>query len=224
MGRLADLIESPSELRYAFDKGAVAFLRGLFWRVIHLRRPYPLFLGGGIKFVSARNLQLARDVSIGAHSYIESSARGPVIFGSRVTLRENAWVQCRSGFNAKGEGLEIGDNTYIGPNAVIGVGGKIIIGQGCQIGAGVSLAAESHEFQDGGYTTGIVSRLGIIVGPDCWFGNNVTVLDGVEIGEGCVIGADSTVTRSIPAHSVAFGSPAKVIRSTHDRTASFRQE
>ena len=214
MGRFADLLERPSDLRYAFDKGAVALLRGIVWQILHLRRPRPLFLGAGIKFVSAHNLRLGGDVSIGAHSYIETSARKLVVFGNRVTLRENAWVQCRSGLNAKGEGLEIGDNTYIGPNAVIGVGGKITIGQGCQIGAGVSFAAERHEFHDGAYTTGVVSRTGIAVGAGCWFGNNVTVLDGVEIGAGCVIGACSTVTRSIPAGSVAFGSPAKVMRST----------
>lgn len=216
MGRLADLLKNPSDLRYAFDKGAAALLRGIIWQVIHLRRPRPLFLGAGVKFVSADNLQLGKDVSIGARSYIETSAREPVVFGNRVTVRENAWVQCRSGLNVRGEGLEIGDNTYIGPNAVIGVGGKIMIGQGCQIGAGVSFAAERHELHEGAYTTGAVSRSGIVIGADCWLGNNVTVLDGVEIGPGCVIGADSTVTRSIPASSVAFGSPAKVVRRIQD--------
>ena len=40
----------------------------------------------------------------------------------------------------------------------------------------------------------------------------MTILPGVEIGEGCVIGAGSVVTRSIPAHTLAAGNPCRVIR------------
>lgn len=213
MSRILDLLKRPADLRYVFDKAAGPFLRGLIWQILHLRRPKLFFLGGGVKFVSASNLRFGQRVSIGAGSYIETCASEPVHFGDNVTLRENAWVQCRSGFNAPGAGLELGPLVYIGPNAVIGVGGKITIGAGTQIGAGVSFAAESHELNDGSYTSGATRRQGIRVGPDCWFGNNVTVLDGVEIGEGSVIGAGSVVTRSLPAHSVAVGVPARVIRT-----------
>lgn len=50
------------------------------------------------------------------------------------------------------------------------------------------------------------------IGNDCWFGANVTVCPGVTIGDGCVIGAGSVVTRDIPANSFAAGVPCKVIR------------
>lgn len=50
------------------------------------------------------------------------------------------------------------------------------------------------------------------IGSDCWFGANVTVCPGVTIGDGCVIGAGSVVTRDIPAGSFAAGVPARVIR------------
>lgn len=106
------------------------------------------------------------------------------------------------------------ERVYIGPNAVIGVGGKIVIGAGTQIGAGVSFAAESHEFHNGSFTSGAVTRKGITIGPNCWLGNNVTVLDGVEIGAGSVVGAGAIVTKSLPAHCVAVGAPARVIRMT----------
>ncbi|MBQ7003773.1 MAG: sugar O-acetyltransferase [Oscillospiraceae bacterium] len=53
----------------------------------------------------------------------------------------------------------------------------------------------------------------ITIGNDCWLASNVVVCGGVTIGEGCVIGAGSVVTRDIPPHSLAAGNPCKVIRT-----------
>lgn len=52
----------------------------------------------------------------------------------------------------------------------------------------------------------------ISIGRGSWIGQNVVVLPGVEIGEFCVIGSNSVVTRSVPARSIAVGSPARVIK------------
>lgn len=53
----------------------------------------------------------------------------------------------------------------------------------------------------------------IVIGEDCWIGSNVTILGGVKIGNGCVIGAGSIVTKNIPDYSVAVGNPARVIKN-----------
>jgi len=50
------------------------------------------------------------------------------------------------------------------------------------------------------------------IGDDVWLGYGVVVLDGVKIGSGAVIGANSVVTKDVPENAVAVGSPAKVIR------------
>ncbi len=50
------------------------------------------------------------------------------------------------------------------------------------------------------------------IGNDCWFGANVVVCPGVTIGDGCVIGAGSVVTRDVPPLSFAAGNPCRVIR------------
>ncbi len=52
----------------------------------------------------------------------------------------------------------------------------------------------------------------VVVGNDCWFGASVTVCPGVTIGDGCVIGAGSVVTKDIPPHTFAAGNPCRVIR------------
>ncbi|RBP97325.1 acetyltransferase [Bifidobacterium aemilianum] len=64
----------------------------------------------------------------------------------------------------------------------------------------------------------------ISIGSNCWLGGNVTVIGGVTIGEGCVIGAGAVVTRDIPAHTVAVGNPARVIREITDQDAACFQK
>jgi acetyltransferase-like isoleucine patch superfamily enzyme len=54
---------------------------------------------------------------------------------------------------------------------------------------------------------------GITVGDDVWIGASTTILDGVSVGTGCVVGAGALVKDSLPEYSVAVGVPAKIIRN-----------
>jgi acetyltransferase-like isoleucine patch superfamily enzyme len=203
----------PGDLGYLLAKGGWPMGRGMIWSLVRGRRPNGLLLGPHISFVMGGRLRAGRGVSIGGYSYVDCSAEQGIILSDRVTIRERAWIQGRSGLNQPAEGLWIGAGSYIGPNAVLGIGGPIRIGAGVQIGAGFTVSAESHVADPGGsYVGGHVSRQGVSVGDRCWIGNNVSVLDGVEIGEGSVVGAGSVVTRSLPPFSLAFGVPATVRR------------
>ena len=53
---------------------------------------------------------------------------------------------------------------------------------------------------------------GVKIETDCWIGANVTIFAGVTISRGCVIGACSCVTRSLPPYSIAVGTLARVIK------------
>ena len=64
----------------------------------------------------------------------------------------------------------------------------------------------------------------VTIGSNCWFGSNVTVLAGVTIGDGCVIGAGSVVTRHIPRNTIAVGNPARVLREITNEDASTFQK
>ena len=61
----------------------------------------------------------------------------------------------------------------------------------------------------------------VISGRNVWIGANVTVLPGVTIGDNAVIGANSLVTKDIPANTVAYGSPCKVIREIGDKDREY---
>lgn len=50
------------------------------------------------------------------------------------------------------------------------------------------------------------------IGSNTWLGEGVIVMPGVKIGKGCVVGAHSVVTKSIPDYSMVAGTPAKVIK------------
>ena len=52
----------------------------------------------------------------------------------------------------------------------------------------------------------------IQIGKDVWIGRGVAILPGVNIGDGSIVGANSVVTKSIPAGMIAVGSPANVIK------------
>lgn len=52
----------------------------------------------------------------------------------------------------------------------------------------------------------------VIIGKNVWIGDKATVLPGVTIGDGAIIGANSVVTKDIPANSIAVGIPAKVVK------------
>ena len=57
----------------------------------------------------------------------------------------------------------------------------------------------------------------ITIKDNCWLASNVVVCGGVTIGEGCVIGAGSVVTKDIPPYSLAVGNPCRVIRKITEK-------
>lgn len=111
------------------------------------------------------------------------------------------------GFNVSiGAGSFINHDSYLMDCAPITIGSHVFIGP--RFGAYTALHPLLHDQRN----TGMECAKPITIDDNCWFGGNVTVLPGVHIGEGCVIGAGSVVTRDIPANSLAMGVPCRVIR------------
>jgi acetyltransferase-like isoleucine patch superfamily enzyme len=52
----------------------------------------------------------------------------------------------------------------------------------------------------------------VIIGNDVWIGANSTILSGVKIGDGAIIGAGAVVTNDVPPYAIVAGNPAKIIR------------
>ncbi|MFT6338188.1 MAG: acetyltransferase-like isoleucine patch superfamily enzyme, partial [Halioglobus sp.] len=98
--------------------------------------------------------------------------------------------------------------------AYLGGGGTLEIGNDCIVGQYFSCHPENHNYSiiEVPIRMQGVTHQGIKIGNNCWIGSKATVLDGVEIGAGCIIAAGAVVTKSFPSNSIIAGVPAKMIK------------
>ncbi|MGC9402132.1 sugar O-acetyltransferase [Vibrio genomosp. F10] len=90
---------------------------------------------------------------------------------------------------------------------------EVTIGQYVQIGPNVVISTASHPLSLSERVLPVATANPITIGDNVWIGAGAVILDGVSIGDRCVIGAGSVVTKSIPADSVAVGSPCRVMKT-----------
>ncbi len=128
---------------------------------------------------------------------------------------KSVWIEppfhCDYGWN-----IEVGENFSANYNLTILDVGKVTIGDNVMIAPNVSLYTAGHPIHPASRDSGYEYGIPITVGNNVWIGGSVTVLPGVTIGDNCVIGAGSVVTRDIPENSVAAGNPCRMIRKITD--------
>lgn len=110
--------------------------------------------------------------------------------------------------------LTIGDHTYIGANVEI-VGAfdsRVVIGERCDISDHVSIVTGSHQICSAQRRAGRGISKNVEIKSGTWVGYRSTLLPGVVVGSGCIIGASSVVTKSIPDNVIAAGNPAAIIK------------
>lgn len=109
--------------------------------------------------------------------------------------------------------IEIGDNSGIGVNCVLS--GKVIIGNNVMMGPEVYIYTVNHSYDrldipmiNQGYS----KMRTVTIGNDVWIGSRVTILPGVDVGDGAIIGAGSVVTKNVEPYTIVAGNPAKIIK------------
>lgn len=134
---------------------------------------------------------------------------------TRILLEENSELVVRGKFKCyAGSYIRVAPNSklilhggFINENVQITAGDLIEIGEGANIGRDVVIRSyDGHTILKEGYS--ISSP--IIIGKHVWIGQGATVLKGVEIGDGAIIGACSVVTKNVPPHCIVAGVPAEV--------------
>jgi acetyltransferase-like isoleucine patch superfamily enzyme len=115
--------------------------------------------------------------------------------------------------NPWGGRIRLGRQVFIGPCVVIYGHGGVEIGDFSLISMHCCILSSNHTIP----TQNKIIRhqpdilLPTTIGRDCWLGAGVTVLGGVQIGDGCVVGAGAVITKDLPQYSIANGVPARVI-------------
>lgn len=192
---------------------SLSMLRGMRF-LLWLKNPKGALLGKGVTFFNMPQVRFGKFLKLGDRVHLSALGTDGIKFGNNVGIGAYSRIVVSTSFNDIGKGIKLGNNVGIGEYAYLGGAGGLEIGDDCIVGQYFSCHPENHNYeipellirQQG------VNRKGIIIGSNCWIGSKVTILDGVSIGEGCVIAAGSVVNKDLPAYSVAGGVPAKILK------------
>ena len=160
-------------------------------------------------------------------SHASARIRWTALWGTRgggISIGEGSIVNCRIGFDDPGGRVQIGRRCYIGASLLvchtgIRIDDDVIISWGVTV---VDHDSHSIDWQQRSadvrlWGQGRKSWNGVNIGPvhieeRAWIGFGASILKGVRIGRGSVIGAGSVVTRDVPPYVVVAGNPARIVR------------
>ena len=116
-------------------------------------------------------------------------------------------------------GISLGNQVGINNGAILDGRGGIEIGDYSMIGPHACLFSSSHSHQD---TSKPISLQGhkmkpLRIGKDVWIGANSTILGGIKIGDGAIIGANAVVTKDVSAYSIVGGVPASFLGKRNEK-------
>ena len=110
-----------------------------------------------------------------------------------------------------GKNIKIGKRVFINACCRFQDQGGIVIGDDVLIGHNTTIATLNHELNPD--RRGDLIPKPVIIGNKVWIGADCTILPGVKIEDGAVVGAASVVTKDVAKNTVVVGSPARVVRS-----------
>lgn len=143
--------------------------------------------------------------------------------GGRVAIGRESIVRCRIDFDSpKGE-VRIGDRCYVGASHFvchtgISIGDDVIMSWGVTVvdhdSHSLNWTERQHDVAD--WMRGVkrwdsVTVRPVRIGDKTWIGFGASILKGVTVGEGAVVGANAVVTRDVPPYAVVAGNPARVV-------------
>lgn len=180
----------------------------VFWRIIR-RLTY------SFGKINAQFYNLIPGVRVQYGTLIEPGVVLSTQGGGTICIGKDCYLYRGVQLYSMGGGISIGDNCSINPYSVLYGAGGLTIGNGVRIAASSTIVPANHVFVDRNqfiYKQGL-DKKGITIENDVWIGSGVRVLDGVTIRKGCVIGANSVLTKSTVEYGVYVGVPSKIIKN-----------
>jgi acetyltransferase-like isoleucine patch superfamily enzyme len=155
-----------------------------------------------------------REFGAGSHISLPVQVTGAaqISIGAGVLIGPGSWLVAAE----PAARVEIGDGTGMSGYCVLSAAVAVTVGRDVLFGRNVHVSDHRHGIGSPGVPVRqqpLEDRRPVSIGDGAWLGQNTVILPGVDIGAGAVIGANSVVRDSVPAHSVAAGSPARVLRT-----------
>lgn len=156
------------------------------------------------------NIHIGENVSIGAYvSIVCHDENSSVSIGNNTVIKQFAQLMTYPGGK-----IEIGSNSSVNPFCVLYGHGGLRIGNDVRIATHSVFIPANHKFEsrEKSITTQGLSKKGITVENNVWFGAGTITLDGVSIEEGAVIAAGAVVNKNVYKNQIVGGVPGKVIK------------
>ena len=154
------------------------------------------------------NIRLGRGTIIPGRCTLIASGGG-ITVGRRVELHEGSYLHCQGG------AIRIGEDTAIGPYVVVYGGGGVMIGSSCGIASHATIVSTTHvaDRSDEPIRNQGDRRMPVTISDDVWIGTHCSILMGVSIGEGTILGAGTVLLESVGSRSIVVGVPGRVART-----------
>lgn len=155
-------------------------------------------------------LRAMETITIGNNCFIAPEARLFAERGRPIVIGDNCWIAADSVIHGP---VTLGNGVSINHHVTLDGGSKgIVIGDNSRLAAYSCAYAFNHGMEpDQLIKDQPVSSKGIYIGEDVWISAHAGIVDGVNIGEGTIVGMGSIVTKAVPAFSKVAGNPARII-------------
>lgn len=154
--------------------------------------------------------------SIGFHAFIVGEKY--ISIGKSVSFDRHLQLTAVEAIQGITPKLIIGNNCIFGKENHITCAYEILIGENLRTGNNVLITDNSHgnphdreELQIAPDDRPLYSNGRVVIGNNVWIGSKATILGGVHIGDGAIIGANAVVTKDVPPYTIAVGNPARII-------------
>lgn len=212
-----EALEAMQEVEKAQGLEAAGRPRGLRW------------LGSTVRFVVSRRMYTPRywvflyrflrfkvlHPRVKTEGFVFLPRRYEVVLkkGGRIRIGRWVWIGRNNAIRCHEGELYIGDNTIFGTDNTVNCYAGVYIGPECLFADSVYIVDFDHNYWDPviSIRSQGITKKPIRLEGDIWVGEKVTILRGVTVGRGSVIGAMSLVNRDVPPYAVVGGVPARVI-------------
>jgi acetyltransferase-like isoleucine patch superfamily enzyme len=186
-------------------------LRKLFYPMLFANIGKGVIFGRSVVIRHPDKIRLGNGVILDDYSVVDARGAGEegVVIGDKVIINRGVAIQAKVG------GIRIGSSSNVGANTVITAQGGVFIGEAVHIAGGCYISGGAFEIEKNSASDrihGKFTRGPIQIDKHCHLGMLASVLDGVHLEEGVIVGTASVVAKNAPAYTIVLGNPARVIQ------------